>query len=203
VGGFLLDEVFSQESRLKEIAREIIMSPVDEVITLPDQVRRLKNLFEGLTIAIGVLVDYPLGCGTTAKLAFEINQARKDGARQFYVPFPLNLVKTKSNALRTWIQELEKLVYDPRDIYFLLNTHQLKEVEKLELSKKIQDLQLRKLALMAQSEQAILHDLTIFRFDNDYLADVKLLIQSTESICNETDENYFVRVEEREGFNAK
>jgi hypothetical protein len=193
MSGILLDEIFTEENTMKVIAKHLIMSPVDEVITFPNQIRRLKNLFEGLTIAIGALIDYPLGAGTVSKILFEVNDARRNGATQFYIPMPLNLVRNDIKGLEEWVQEIATKIYSFEDIYFVINSEQLKEVEKISFGKKLQTLKLKKLALVGESEISVFHSLELLKFDNESLSDVKLLVQSEEIIRRSDKGNYFVR----------
>lgn len=201
--GYLFDKILLEETTLPKVAQKIILDPVDEIIVLPDLCGRLKNLMEGLLIEIGVLIDYPLGSGTLSKIIFEINNARKNGATKFYVPIPLYLLQMHQlDKLVHWMQELNFATYDSNDIYFLINTSELKEVQKIDYSKMIQIIQLNKLAIMSSDYQKVTHDEEVFKFDNNCLIEIKLLIQNEVADFETDNPNIFVRLSERGELNA-
>lgn len=53
---------------------------LQEIVVLPVHLRRAKQLLLGTDIRLGAVVDYPLGCGTVAKKAFEVGKSFQEGA---------------------------------------------------------------------------------------------------------------------------
>lgn len=193
--GFLIDSHLNDELILQKVVEKIIINPVDEIVVLPSQIHRLSNLLEGLVVNIGALIDYPLGAGTTEKIIFEILDARKNGANCFYVAIPLGLMRPESiERLQRRIFEINAVINDSEDIYFLLNMGQLKETEKLKLTELINKIHLNRLAIISIDVSKIAHDLELLRFDNPHLIEIKQFIQSNQVSAAKSTDDYYLRL---------
>ncbi|MBS7578199.1 MULTISPECIES: hypothetical protein [unclassified Enterococcus] len=198
--GILIDSHLNDELILQKVAEKIILDPVDEIVVLPSQIHRLKNLLEGLVINLGVFIDYPLGAGTTEKIIFEILDARKNGASCYYISIPLGLMQQEAiEKLQNRIIQINSIVNAMENIYFLLDMSQLKETEKLSLTKLIKQIHLDRLAIISTDTTQISHDLELLRFDNQDLVEIKQFVRNSQEIDDEAKENYYMRLASKGG----
>lgn len=76
----LLDPAM-KDWELKDVLTAVRQQPgLQEIVVLPVHLRRTKQLLMGMDMRIGTVVDYPLGCGTVAKKAFEVGHGFQEGA---------------------------------------------------------------------------------------------------------------------------
>lgn len=198
--GILIDSHLNDELTLQKVAEQIIMNPVDEIVVLPSQIHRLNNLLEGLVVNIGAFIDYPLGAGTSEKVIFEILDARKNGASCYYVSVPLGLMYQDSiEKFQKRIFEVNSTMNDFEDIYLLVDMTQLKETEKISLTKLIKQIQLGKLAIISSDIVKISHDVELLQFDNPYLLEIKRFVQTNQMLANEATDDYYMRLTSKGG----
>ncbi|EOT40885.1 deoxyribose-phosphate aldolase [Enterococcus dispar] len=150
----------------KDQILELQAKPLNEIVVLPNQVARAKQLLARTSIKIGTVIDYPLGNGTIAKKAFEVGKAFQSGADFLEITIsPTMLIHQKEQA-KALQQTLHSLAMAWGEIRIRVDSRNLKELQKIEIAACIKELGWHHLVLgEGDSFDNAKHDATIFAYD--------------------------------------
>ena len=124
---------------LKDTFTEFKTLGVQEVIVLPSDLRRAKQLTEGSEIQVGCAVDFPLAQGTIAKKAFEIGHSFMDGADflEVWLPAALLVEKERTADLAELMETSRSLALSGGEIRWAVNTSLMNELTKIQVAQRL------------------------------------------------------------------
>lgn len=139
---------------------------IPEALVLPSYLRRAKQLCAEKPIKIGCGIDYPLACGTLAKVSFEIGQAFQDGADFLEIWLNQRLFLEGMSEFETFFDTLHSFSLQGVEIRIAVNTDDMKELTKILVAQRLRQFAWRNLTLGRNpSIEAALHDLALFSLD--------------------------------------
>ncbi|MEQ2877729.1 deoxyribose-phosphate aldolase [Enterococcus asini] len=169
---------------------------VQEVVVLPTNVRRAKQLLAPTAIKIGTVVDYPLGSGTVAKKAFEAGHAFQEGAD--FIELSVNSYTLLEQA--TLVAQLEDtlrgIAVTWGEIRTRVAAEQLTEIKKLAILPRMGELGWKCLVLDEGASVAdALHDAETFSFDGGEKLQLQLnLTEASVTVLRDLVKNGVTRV---------
>lgn len=153
---------------LKDTFTEFKTLGVQEVIVLPSDLRRAKQLTEGSEIQVGCAVDFPLAQGTIAKKAFEIGHSFMDGADflEVWLPAALLVEKERTADLAELMETSRSLALSGGEIRWAVNTSLMNELTKIQVAQRLKAWDWPSITLGQQlTVSDALHDVSIFALD--------------------------------------
>lgn len=139
---------------------------VQEVVVLPANLRRAKQLLAPTTIKIGAVIDYPLGSGTVAKKAFEAGQAFQEGADFIELSVNSYTLLEQADLVAQLEDTLRGIAVTWGEIRTRVAAEQLTEIKKLAILPRMRELGWKCLVLEEGNSAAdALHDAETFSFD--------------------------------------
>lgn len=139
---------------------------VQEVVVLPSQLRRAKQLLAQSSIKIGTVVDYPLGSGTVAKKAFEAGRSFQEGADFLEVSVTSFTILEQPQLVQELEAALRGISLAWGEIRTRVAADQLTEIKKLALFPRMNELGWKWIILEeGTSFEDALHDTETFSFD--------------------------------------
>ncbi|SJZ95709.1 deoxyribose-phosphate aldolase [Pilibacter termitis] len=138
---------------------------IEEVFVLPNHLTRAKQLLYRREIKLASLIDYPLGCGTTGKIAFEVGESFRLGAEILQISLPIYAIKEQNfDVIKNLCETLFPLGAT-RELRFCVENTQLREIDKIKLAQNISSLNIRHLTLHVKNIENALHDISVFQLD--------------------------------------
>lgn len=139
---------------------------IREVVVLPNQLRRAKQLLAQTQIKIGTVVDYPLGSGTVAKKAFEAGRSFQEGADFLELSVTSFTLLEQPQLVQDLEAALRGISLAWGEIRTRVAADQLTEIKKLALLPRMNELGWQWLVLEEGTSFAdALHDAETFSFD--------------------------------------
>ncbi|KAF1292817.1 deoxyribose-phosphate aldolase [Candidatus Enterococcus leclercqii] len=156
-----------KEWDLKDLMDEIRQTVgLQEIVVLPANLRRVKQLLSGTGIRIGAVVDYPLGCGTVAKKAFEVGRSFQDGADFLELSISSDMLLHQPAMIRELDMTLSPLAIAWGEIRTRVDSRELPELTKINLAAEMKRLGWSWLVLGEGADlETAKHDATTFEYD--------------------------------------
>ncbi len=190
-----------KEWDLKDLMEELRQtSGIREVIVLPANLRRVKQLLAGTGIRIGTVIDYPLGCGTVAKKAFEVGHSFQDGAEFLELSISSDILLHQPAMIRELDLALSPLSIAWGEIRTRVDSRELPELTKIDLAAAMRELGWSWLVLGEGADiETAKHDATTFEYDGGK----KLRLQvNLESATQEELQELLLRGVDRVGLSS-
>jgi polyphosphate kinase len=153
---------------LKDTLADYKTLGVQEIVVLPSDLRRVKQLVQETDMQIGCVVDFPLAQGTIAKKAFEIGHSFMDGADFLEVWLPASLLVDESRKadLEELMETSRSLALSGGEIRWAIHTEQMNELTKIQVAQQLKALDWPSVTLGQElGLTEALHDVSIFNLD--------------------------------------
>lgn len=169
---------------------------VQEVVVLPANLRRAKQLLAPTKIKVGTVVDYPLGSGTVAKKAFEAGHAFQEGADFIELSVNSYTLLEQESVVTQLEDTLRGIAVTWGEIRTRVAADQLTEIKKLAIVPRMRELGWQCLVLDEGTSFAdALHDAETFSFDGGENLQLQLnLTQASVSLLQDLLKNGVTRV---------
>lgn len=153
---------------LKDTLADYKTLGVQEIVVLPSDLRRVKQLVQETDMQVGCVVDFPLAQGTIAKKAFEIGHSFMDGADFLEVWLPASLLVDESRKadLEELMETSRSLALSGGEIRWAIHTEQMNELTKIQVAQQLKALDWPSVTLGQElGLTEALHDVSIFNLD--------------------------------------
>lgn len=168
---------------LKDTITEFKALGVQEIIVLPSDLRRVKQLLAGSEIQVGCVVDFPLAQGTIAKKAFEIGRSFMDGADFLEVWLPATLLAEEEQVadLEEFMETSRSLALSGGEIRWAINTAFMNELAKIQVAQHLKAWNWPSITLgQTLSVSEALHDVSIFALDGGSQLRIQVNVAATQ-----------------------
>lgn len=164
----------------KDTLMDLPLAELKEVIVLPANLRRTKQLLAKYPVRVGTVVDYPLGAGTIAKKAYEVGNSFQNGAD--FLEMTLNLETLLHHPAD--LQEIQKTMGSLSlawgEIRIRVSSEGLKELTKIEIAQRFKEMGWPHVVIEGGDRlETAVHDATILEFDGGKQLTIQVVLQQT------------------------